>query len=193
MTEEAIPIADPKETKTPAVDKAAQAAEKVLLAAERAQAYKLRGYHCSESIMRACAEALDVRLSDDLLRASCGFRGGGGGYMDRCGVLEAGCMLIGYLYGRLTPEQADWGYSYLVCVLHDRFKEHFGSIYCRDVMPPERAKDAPVCIRVYAEGAEVVMRLLLEAQQLLDALPPEERKNGRLWFPLPSVDQKPLD
>jgi len=104
--------------------------------------------------------------------------------MDRCGVIEAGCMLVGYLYGRLTPEQADWDYSYLICVLHDRFKEHFGSIYCRDVMPAERMKEGPVCIRVFTEGAGIVMGLLLDAQRLLDAVPPAERKNGRLWFPL---------
>lgn len=163
------------------------AREKIALAAARAKEYKFRGYHCSESVIRACGEALDLRLSDDLVRAACGFRGGGGGYMDRCGVIEAGCMLISYLYGRLTPEQPDWGYSYLICEFHDRFKEHFASIYCRDVMPAERGKDAPVCLRVFAEGSEILTRLLLEAPEILDAVPLAERKNGKLRFPIKDV------
>ena len=147
--------------------------------------YKLSGFHCSEATIRACSEAIGLRLSDDILRAACGFRGGGGGYMDRCGVIEAGCMLISYLYGRLTPEQADWDYSYLICVLHDRFKEHFGSIHCRDVMPKERKSEGPACIRVYVEGAEIVAKLLLEAQDILDGVPHEDRNKRKLWFPLP--------
>jgi C_GCAxxG_C_C family probable redox protein len=152
-------------------------------AVELAGEYKLQGFHCSESVIRACAEAIGIHLSDDVLRAACGFRGGGGGYMDRCGVIEAGCMLISSLYGRLTPDQPDWDYSYLICVLHDRFKEHFESLYCRDIMPAESKKGGPVCIRVYTEGAEIVTRLLLEAREILDGVPPEDQGKRKLWFP----------
>ena len=153
-------------------------------AAALAREYKLSGYHCSESTIRACSEAMGFRPSDDVLRAACGFRGGGGGYLDRCGVVEAGCMLVSYLYGRLSPDQADWDYSYLICVLQDRFKEHFGSIHCRDLLPAERKKEGPACMRVFVEGADLVAKLLLDAQEILDDVPPEERKKGRLWFPI---------
>ena len=156
--------------------------ESIELAAARAAEYKLGGFHCSEAVVRACSEAVGLRLSDDVLRISCGFRGGGGGYMDRCGVIEAGCMLISHLYGRLIPAQSDWEYSYLICLLHDRFREHFGTVYCRDILPEERKKSDPVCIRVYREGAEIVAKLLLESQELLDGAPTDVRKKGRLWF-----------
>ena len=50
--------------------------------------YKLQGYHCSESIIRTVNDVLDLKMSDDVLRCACGFRGGGGGYRDRCGIIR---------------------------------------------------------------------------------------------------------
>ena len=157
---------------------------KIRQAVENAKECKMMGYHCSESTIRACSKALGLNLSDDVLRSACGFRGGGGGYMDRCGVVEAGCMLISYIFGRLTPEEPDWRYSYLICLFHDRFMEHFGSIECRDILPVERKNtEIPVCMRIYAEGSEILTKFILEAPELLEKAPEEVRIFSRLWFP----------
>lgn len=145
-------------------------------ARELTRQYKLQGFHCSEATIRACSEAIGLHLPEDVLRCACGFRGGGGGYGDRCGVVEAGCMLISYLYGRLCPHQEVWPYSYLIRVLHERFAAHFCTLYCREIKTAEVQRDAePICMRTYEDGAEIVTALLLGANELLRNVTEEEK------------------
>lgn len=138
--------------------------------------YRMQGFHCSESTIRACSEAMGLSLSEDVLRCACGFRGGGGGYGDRCGVIEAGCMLISYLYGRLRPHQRVWEYSYLIRVLHQRFLGSFATIYCREIKEMEIENQTEIiCMHTYELGAEIIVNLLLDADELLENMPEEEK------------------
>ncbi|MEW6333344.1 MAG: C-GCAxxG-C-C family protein [Thermodesulfobacteriota bacterium] len=144
---------------------------------EKCEGYRLQGFHCSESAIRACADVLQVTLPEDVLRISSGFRGGGGGYGDRCGVVEAGIMLISHLYGRTDPEVDVSGYSYLIRILHERFNKEMGSYYCRVLRPFAYylSGEAQNCSHVYKKGAEIVIGLLLEADQLIRDMPESER------------------
>ena len=151
--------------------------ERIEKAGQICEAYRQKGFHCSESSIRACSEIMGLKLSDDVLRCASGFRGGGGGWWDRCGVVEAGCMLISYMYGRLTPEQKIWDYSKLIRVLHDRFIEKFGSIECRDLRPMayDLSGAAQNCSYMYIEGAKIVADVLLNSEEILAQVPLEER------------------
>ena len=90
----------------------------------KARQYCLSGFHCSESIIRALVVLLELDVSSDFIKAACGFRGGGGGEYDRCGIIEVGIMIISYLYGRIDPSEELEGYSYLIGELHTRLKKN---------------------------------------------------------------------
>ena len=150
-------------------------------AADRCESYRLQGYHCSEASLRACTDVLNIQLPEEVLRVASGFQGGGGGYRDRCGVVEAGIMLISYIYGRTDPKVDVSDYSYLIRILHDRFNSQLGSYYCRILRPFARYLSAPEpnCARTYKEGARVLMQLLLDAPQLIKEMPDSERYEQR--------------
>ncbi|MFA6507041.1 MAG: C-GCAxxG-C-C family protein [Treponemataceae bacterium] len=145
-------------------------------AAEKSEHYRSLGYHCSESSIRAVCDTLGITVSDDILRISSGFRGGGGGYMERCGILEAGIMLISYRYGRTDPGADIFGYSYLIRLLHERFLRELGSYTCR-VLLPFSIRNTPdnSCSLTYVKGTKVLTRLLLEADQLLKNVPDDQK------------------
>jgi len=155
-------------------------------AARRANEYRQRwlvlhkkkdglGFHCSESSIRAINEALNLHIPEDIIRVTTGFRGGGGGYGDRCGILESGIILLGYKYGRLKAEEDCSKISYLVRLLHQRYIDQLGSIYCRILLPFHRlhSKDNS-CAYVYDMGTRIVTELLLEAEDLLLEMPKQE-------------------
>lgn len=137
-------------------------------AALKSEYYRSLGYHCSESSIRAVCETLGIEISDEVLRISSGFRGGGGGSMERCGILETGIMLISRRYGRTDPADDVFGYSYLIRLLHERFLRELGSLTCRVLLPfsithtPDNS-----CSITYVKGTKVIVRLLLEADRLL--------------------------
>lgn len=151
--------------------------EIIKTAVERCEAYRLMRYHCSESSLRGCAEALNIKLPEEILRMSSGFRGGGGGYGDRCGVTESGIMLIAYLYGRTDPTADVSNYSYLIRLLHERFNSELGSFYCRVLRPfaYHLSGTAQNCSHVYKKGTEIVAKLILEADQLIKDMPETEK------------------
>jgi len=56
------------------------------------------GYHCSQSILAAFSEELDLP-KETALKIACPFGGGLGGYGRTCGALTGGMMVIGLKYG----------------------------------------------------------------------------------------------
>ena len=145
-------------------------------AVTKVEEYRLKKYHCSESSIRACSEALNIKLSDDIIRIASGFRGGGGGYGDRCGILESGIMLVALLYGRDHSGIDVSSYSYLIRLLHDRFNEELGGYYCRNLRPfaYRVSGEEQDCSYVYRKGAEIVARLLADADRLIREMPETE-------------------
>jgi len=147
-------------------------------AGEKAVEYG-KEFHCSESTLRAINDVFELKMPDNIIKLATGFRGGGGGYGDRCGTLEAGILVFGYLYGRLNSDEECDSISYLVRMLHDRFIEELGSYYCRVLKPFYKKRDPNNrCLYVYRKGTELVASVLIEAEELIKNMP-ESEKNCR--------------
>ena len=82
-------------------------------------------------------------------------------------------MVISYIYGRVNSDEPDWQANYLVRVLHERFKNEFGSIYCRDI---KGKTPSGTCNEIYVAGCRLIANLLLEADELIKNAPEEEKE-----------------
>jgi hypothetical protein len=85
-----------------------------------------------------------------------------------CGALASGVVCIGLLYGRVSPTDDLSCVDELTFELHRRFLEAFGEKECA----PLREKFVPLssnhtCEYIYSKGAEIAVRLILEAPKLI--------------------------
>ena len=131
-------------------------------AGELASYYKAIGFHCPEATIRACADALGITLSEDIKRCA------------------SGCMLVSLIYGRVTPVSAMWANNSLIRRLHARFQEEMKCLNCRDIQELEiNAGHAPelpsFCEHTFVEGSRLIVRLILESDELLASVTDEEK------------------
>lgn len=89
-----------------------------------------------------------------------------------CGALASGIVCIGFLYGRSSPNDDLSCVDELSFELHRRFLEEFGEKECA----PLREKYVPLsdnhtCEYIYSKGAEIAVRLILEAPTLIGECP----------------------
>jgi C_GCAxxG_C_C family probable redox protein len=78
-------------------------------------------------------KAWQPEFDEGLVRIANPFVGGIAGAGDLCGALAGGLMVIGYLFGRTSPEESQilaWGLSRKY---HKAFQEAFGSTICREI------------------------------------------------------------
>lgn len=97
---------------------------------------------------------------------------------DLCGSLAAGVMIIGYLFGRRSPEDDITCASELSFELHKRFLETLGSKTCSVLKPfhfkisedPSRNL-AGNCGKVYYTGAKLTVEVILSAHKICSFCP----------------------
>jgi C_GCAxxG_C_C family probable redox protein len=97
---------------------------------------------------------------------------------DLCGALAAGVMIIGYLFGRRSPEDDITCTSELSFELHKRFLETLGSKTC-NVLKPFHFKIsedpsqnlAGNCGKVYYTGAKLTVEVILSAHKICSFCP----------------------
>ncbi len=93
---------------------------------------------CSQCVLAALQDALNVR-NDDIFKAATGLSGGCGSTTDgNCGSYTGAIMLLSWLWGRDRDHFADTQGARvrtqeMVRKFHDYFIQTYGSVICRDI------------------------------------------------------------
>lgn len=109
---------------------------------ERARAFFLSGFNCSQSVFLAFADLYDIPQSQ-AARLSASFGGGVGRLREMCGACSAMALLEGLQSGAAEAEDAEGkqaNYKNVQALLH-HFAEQNGSYICRELL--QLRKDAP--------------------------------------------------
>ena len=159
---------------------------------ERARAYLLEGWNCSQSVFKAMQELLG--LEDKLaLRAATGFAGGIGNSGAFCGACAGGVLTLSVLYGRddLSQHQEKED-TYLYCAeWFRRFMKHFKSCQCREILgvdlnDPETRKEYWAKGRNRENCSE--LRVGTAARMVTQLIREIESDEGPTWTPREVVD-----
>lgn len=93
---------------------------------------------CSQCVIAALQDALDIR-NDDIFRASTGLAGGGGLAIDgSCGAYLGAILILGFLLGRERYNFDDPGgirfqTHELVRKFRDKYIQEYGSVVCHNI------------------------------------------------------------
>jgi C_GCAxxG_C_C family probable redox protein len=113
-------------------------------AAERAyelgKEYEKTCKGCSQCVIAALQDALNIR-NDDIFKAATGLAGGGGGAIDgSCGSYVGGLLVLGLLLGRerdkfddfvsIAPDSRAFK---LFRKFRDKYIQEYGSVVCRNI------------------------------------------------------------
>lgn len=98
------------------------------------------GYNCAQSVFLAYADLLDLE-KDTAGKMSVSFGGGMGRMREVCGTVSAMAMIAGFKYPVTdkTDQEARTRNYAMVQKTAGMFKETYGSIICRDLLPPADA------------------------------------------------------
>lgn len=112
---------------------------------ERAVSLFKSGYNCSQSVVVAYADYFGLD-EPTAMRVSASFGGGMGRLREVCGAVSGSFMLAGLKYASTDPaDKAAKTKNYTVVQeLAEKFKQHNGSIICRELLGLARQKDDPV-------------------------------------------------
>lgn len=103
--------------------------------AQKAMALFKEGYNCSQSVFLAFSDRYDIDRGT-ALRLSSSFGGGMGRLREVCGAVSGMFMVAGVLYGYDSPRAYEEKAAHYERIqeLASRFREHTGSIVCRELL-----------------------------------------------------------
>ncbi len=109
---------------------------------ERAMHLFLEGYNCSQSVVLAYADLLEMD-AETLAKSTSSFGGGMGRLREVCGAVSGMFMVAGFLYGYSDPgDYAAKSEHYArIQELASLFEQKNGSIVCRELLGLDHKRD----------------------------------------------------
>ena len=109
---------------------------------DKAKELFLEGYNCSQAVVGAFCEDLNLEF-ETAMKLSSSFGGGMGRLREVCGAVSGIFILVGLKYGYSNPKNKDLKSKHykLIQDIANKFKESNGSIICRDLL---NQKDSPI-------------------------------------------------
>lgn len=107
--------------------------------------YFLLGYNCSQSVVLAFQDKLNLPTST-LLSLASSFGGGIGRLREVCGCISAMAIIMGLLYGNYDKDDvSDKAKHYqLIQNLTFQFKDKYGSYICADLLNLKKGPSNPM-------------------------------------------------
>jgi len=99
---------------------------------ELAKSYAEKGFLCSESVLLAISNMLEIRC-ELIPRIATGFGAGIGGCGSVCGAVSGGVMALGLKFGRNEPEKREVRPYWFALELVKRFEREFEHSTCREL------------------------------------------------------------
>ena len=146
---------------------------------EAAMANFMKGYNCSQSVVLAFADMIDIDEAT-LSKLSSSFGGGMGRLREVCGSASGMFMVAGLLYGYDGPETGQLKADHYARIqeLARRFEEKHGSIVCRELLGLSVRHDIPVpeartseyykkrpCPEIIGDAAEILEQFINEQNE----------------------------
>ena len=143
---------------------------------EAAMSNFMKGYNCSQSIVLAFSDMLNIDEAT-LLKLSSSFGGGMGRLREVCGSVSGMFMVAGLLYGYDGPETGQIKADHYARIqeLAHRFEEKHGSIECRELLGLSVRHDDPTpeartteyykkrpCPEMIGDAAEILEQFINE-------------------------------
>lgn len=146
---------------------------------ELAMDYFYQGYNCSQALVLAFKDKLNVD-EESLAKLACSFGGGMGRLREVCGSVSGMFMVIGLMYGYSTPEKGDVKAEHYSRIqeLASRFEKEHGSIVCRELLGLSVKHDTPTpdartkeyyakrpCPEIIGSAAQILEQYLEELEE----------------------------
>lgn len=136
--------------------------------AEKAKELFLQGYNCSQAVLGAFCDEIDLEF-ETAIKLSSSFGGGMGQLREVCGAVSALFMIAGFKKGYTSPtdKEAKAEHYKRIQTLAKRFSEKRGSIICRELLamkPTDAAEQyrSRPCLVLVEEAALLAEQLLEE-------------------------------
>ena len=111
---------------------------------ERAECYFRQGYNCSQAMVLAFSDLLNLDEAA-LSRMACGFGGGISRLREVCGTMSGTVMILDLLFGYEGPETGEKKRALYARVqdMAGRLEKANGSIVCRELLGLRQQRDTP--------------------------------------------------